>query len=98
MLYQDGLALSPNTAYILTFVAHSTTGSDLAFYIEKADSSSEPVAQGVPDLSNTWRVFSVPFQTGSDASDLRLRFQFGGLAAAGDVYWIDRVSIVPAYQ
>jgi hypothetical protein len=96
-LYLYNLSLQPNTQYRLRFAAYSSSGRDLR--VELLKHVSPYTAYGlnqVVDLSTGWQVFDIPFTTGgfsNPISDARFRFVFNGYAAAGDVYWIDAVSI-----
>ncbi len=96
-LYQVGFTLQPNTNYLLSFAATSSSGHDLSVYLQKH--TSPYTGYGVSntvDLSSSWQTFTIPFTTNGNPTVPRLRFWFVGEATAGDVYGLDDVRIVPA--
>ena len=95
--YQTGFMLQPNTAYILSFAAYSDSGHDLSLRVHR---HSEPytnygLREDNVDLGTSWRHFVFHFTTGSEVTNPRLKFWFGGYASTGDVYWLDNVHLVP---
>jgi hypothetical protein len=100
-LYQQGISLTAETYYHLTFSAYSTTGHDLSVDLMKH--TAPYTNYGLPvrtvSLDAGWRTYSIYLRaanfTGSVA-DARLRFWFPTFAQNGDEYWIDNVVLQQA--
>jgi len=96
-LYQNGFNLQPDTEYVLSFAAASSSGRDLEVYVQRHTSPYTNYGVSAPvNLSSSWQVFSFIFTTPSNPVAPRLRFWFSGNAQAGDVYGLDDVRIVRA--
>ncbi|KAA3665044.1 MAG: hypothetical protein DWQ04_02605, partial [Chloroflexi bacterium] len=99
--YQQEIALEPNTTYLFAFIGKSSSGNDLALNLHKHDPNydSYGLQDYQIDMSTEWQAYFVEFDTsilGTAINDGRLRFWLAPFDAAGDVYWIDQVSILPA--
>jgi hypothetical protein len=98
-LFQGGVALMPAIQYRLTFKAYSSTGHDLSVFVQRHDSpyTNYGLSGHVFNLTGIWQTFTVVFTTVNfpppAPSNARLRFKFNGFATAGDVYFIDDVSL-----
>ncbi|MEK9137952.1 MAG: immunoglobulin domain-containing protein, partial [Bacteroidota bacterium] len=95
-LFQSGLILDANTKYQLSFSAYSTSGHDLAAFLQRHDApyTSYGLNGYVASLATGWQTFSTQFTTSGfsgTVSNGRLRFWFAPYATAGDVYYIDNV-------
>ncbi len=98
-LYQAGLQLAANTRYRLRFAAYSSTGADLGIYLHNHQSPYNNYGLSVNqvNLGTNWQLYTIDFTTSGfsgTTSDARLRFWLAPFAQAGDVYWIDAVSLV----
>jgi hypothetical protein len=98
-LYQDGLVMSPDSNYRLSFAASSNYGHDLEVSVLKGATpfTYYGLATERVDLRPAWKTYSVDFKPGnflSPVNDVRLRFWFGPYAAAGDLYAIENVQLV----
>jgi len=96
-LYQEGIALEPNTRYRLSFAAYSTTGHDVTVRLLKHVS---PYTAYAPDftanLGTNWQTFTTEFTTSgftSTVTDGRLQFWLATFAASGDNYYIDDIRL-----
>jgi hypothetical protein len=93
---QTGMPLQPNTVYRLTFSAYSSTGHNMAVFLQKHTSpyTNYGVNGWVVDLAPEWHNFTKTFTTtgfGAATTDTRLRFWFAPYDAAGDRFFIDDV-------
>lgn len=99
--YQPGLTLQANTTYLLSFWGKSNNGRNLSLFLHKHDPNyaNYGLRDHEVDLSPDWQQFQIEFTTSGfsgEVNDARLRFWLAPHAKAGDVYWIDQVSLVPA--
>lgn len=102
-LYQHGLTLEANTTYRLRFAAKSNSSRDLAVFVHKHGPRYDNygLRNFEVDLSNEWRWFETEFTTSGFSgvtNDARIRLWLAPYDAAGDVYWIDQVILVPAEE
>ncbi len=91
-IYQK-ITLEPNTRYRLSFVAYSTTGHDMVARLILGVSPYSTIGSAyTANLNNNWQTFTTEIDSGS-VTNARLQFFFAGtgLAAPGDVYYIDNV-------
>jgi len=98
-LYQSGIMLEANTAYRLQFAAYSNSGADLAIYLHNHDVPYQNYGLAVNqvNLSTGWDLYTVDFTTSGfsgTVNNARLRFWLAPFTQAGDVYWIDAISLV----
>ncbi|MCB0121637.1 MAG: carbohydrate binding domain-containing protein, partial [Caldilineaceae bacterium] len=98
-LYQRQIQLEANTTYRLSFAAYSSTGADISVYLHNHQAPYENYGLKINqvNLGTNWQFYTVDFTTsGFDGvvNDARLRFWLAPFAQAGDVYWIDAVSLV----
>jgi len=98
-LYQPGLKLDANTTYRLSFAARSNSGRDLAVYLHNHEAPYQNYGLSVNqvNLGTEWERYTVEFTTSGFAdtvNNARLRFWLAPFAQAGDMYWIDGVSLV----
>jgi hypothetical protein len=98
-LYQRRIQLEANTSYRLTFAAYSSTGADLAVYLQNHQAPYESYGLSINqvNLGTNWQLYTVDFTTvgfSGTVNDARLRFWLAPFAQAGDLYWIDAVSLV----
>lgn len=97
-LFQNGLILSPDSTYRLTFAARSTSGDDCDVTVSKSDppySVYGPSGELV-DLRGAWKSFYMDFKPknfSSPVNDVRLRFTFTRTATPGEAYDIDDVRL-----
>ncbi|VVB55279.1 Carbohydrate binding domain protein [uncultured archaeon] len=94
-IYQ-GITLEPNTHYRLSFAAYSTTGHDMIARLILGVSPYSTIGTAyTANLNNTWQTFTTEFDNAGTVTTARLQFFLGsttpGLAAAGDIYYIDNV-------
>ncbi|GEM_PF-2100410 len=96
-LYQPALLLAPNTRYLLSFAAYSNYGRDLDVSIIKHVSPYTNYGLSYSaNLGTSWQAFSTEFTTSGftgNVSDGRLSFWLAPHATAGDIYYIDNVTI-----
>lgn len=97
-LYQQGLALEPNTQYQLKFSAYCPTGRDVKVSLLKHVSpyTNYGVSMQSFDLSTGWGAYSLTFNTpnfGAPVNDGRLMFWFADTGLAGDAFFIDNVEL-----
>ncbi len=97
-IYQQDLTLDPNTAYTLTFWAYSNTGHDMRVVLLKGTSPyTNYGVSSVVDLTTGWALYTINFSTigfASQVIDGRLAFHFHDYDVAGDIYYIDDVSLI----
>ena len=98
-LYQYGIRLEPNTDYVLSFAAYSSTGDDFRVSLAKHVSpyTNYGVSSARADLTSTWKTFTINFRTqnfSSIVNDGRLYFWFANDARPGDRYFIDKVTLL----
>lgn len=98
-LYQRGITLEANTQYRLQFAAYSNTGADLAIYLHNHTSPYENYGLAVDqvNLGTGWQFYTIDFTTrgfSGTVNNARLRFWLAPFTQAGDLYWIDAVSLV----
>ncbi len=98
-LYQDGLVMSPDSNYRLSFAAASNYGHDVEVSVLKggAPFTYYGLAADRVDLRPAWKTYYVDFKPGnflSPVNDVRLRFWFGPYAEAGDLFSIEDVQLV----
>lgn len=99
-LYQNNVRLLPDTRYRVSFAAYSNSGRDLRLSLSKHSSpySNYGMSRERFDLGTDWQDFSFEFTTlgfGSPVEDGRLFFWFASDGRAGDIYYIDNVSLSP---
>ena len=96
-LYQQGVALEPNTRYQLSFAAYSNTGHDIRVRLLKQVTPYTPYGLDyTANLGTSWAVFTTQFTTSgfaSNVTDGRLQFWLIPFAKAGDIYYIDNVRL-----
>ncbi len=97
-LYQRNLDLDANTTYRLSFIAYSSTGSDMGVYVHNHDAPYENYGLRINQLNlmTDWQRFTVEFTTGNfsgTADNARLRFWLAPFAHSGDLYYIDDVRL-----
>ena len=96
-LYQQGVALEPNTRYQLSFAAYSNTGHDIRVRLLKQVTPYTPYGLDyTANLGTSWAVFTTQFTTSgfaSNVTDGRLQFWLVPFAKAGDTYYIDDVRL-----
>ncbi|HWQ96139.1 MAG TPA: carbohydrate binding domain-containing protein [Candidatus Methylomirabilis sp.] len=95
-LYQNNLALEPNTAYRLDFKAYSNTGHDLSVSLLKHGSpfTNYGLSDKVVNLGTKWGTHSIQFKTAGFSgivNDARLMFRLAAYDAAADKYYFDNV-------
>ncbi|MCL7412873.1 MAG: carbohydrate binding domain-containing protein [ANME-2 cluster archaeon] len=95
-LFQNGVALEPNTKYQLTFKAYSKTGHDLAVSMKKHSYpyTGYGLTNKVVNLGTTWGSHSITFTTSGFSgavNNARLMFVMAPYDAAGDQYYFDNV-------
>ena len=98
-LYQYGIPIKPGKTYTLTFMAKSNTGHNLWVALIKHGSpyTNYGLPKKVFDITTGWAPYSIEFTSNSSAlSDARLMFFLGDHDAAGDIYYLDNVSLTPA--
>ncbi|EDY82664.1 Carbohydrate binding domain protein [Verrucomicrobiia bacterium DG1235] len=99
-LFQNDLSLRPNTEYVLSFAAYSSSGNDFRVSVGKHTSpySNYGLNRERIDLTRDWQVYSLSFTTmnfSSEVDDGRLYFWLSDDAEGGDDYFIDAVSLSP---
>ena len=99
--YQQDIALDPNTTYLFAFIGKSNNGHDLSVNLHKHDPNYDTYGMQdyQVDMTTDWQAFFLEFDTSilsSSVNDGRLRFWLAPFDAAGDVYWIDQVTIMRA--
>ncbi len=99
-LYQNDIHLLPDTRYRVSFAAYSNSGRDLRLSLSKHSSpySNYGMSRERFDLGTEWQSFSFEFTTQGFASlveDGRLYFWFASDGRAGDIFYIDDVSLSP---
>lgn len=97
-LYQNNLALDPNTDYVVSFNAYSTTGRDFSVSLLQQVSpyTNYGLNAVVFNLGTTWQFFSRRFRTSgfsAPVNNVRLRFWLGPYDAAGEQYFIDGIAV-----
>ncbi len=97
-LYQKGIQLEANTAYRMTFMAYSSSGSDLGLYLHNHVAPYEKYGLAINQVNLTpgWERYTVEFNTKNFAgtvNNARLRFWLTPFASAGDTYVIDDVRL-----
>jgi hypothetical protein len=97
-LIQDGLVMVPDSTYQLSFAGNCSNGHKLSVsLLRRDDASIDYGLRGAQaNLENEWKVFSfeiTPRNFTSPVNNVRLQFDFGGFAAAGDLYSIDQIQI-----
>jgi hypothetical protein len=97
-LHQAKLTLDPDAFYELSFLASSATGNDVAVCLFKNTTpfTSYGITYRKVDLGTAWKRYTIHFKTqnfSTTVTDGRLMFWFTNYALAGDVYWIDSVSL-----
>ncbi len=100
-LYQEGIALEPNTRYLLSFKAYSNWGHDVEVSLIKhgAPYTNYGLSYYRCDLASTWTDCTVQFTTtgfSGNVNDARLMFWLPPFAQAGDQYFFDNVLLVKA--
>ncbi|MFN0158455.1 MAG: T9SS type A sorting domain-containing protein, partial [Bacteroidota bacterium] len=100
-LYQAGFPLDAGTTYRLSFSAYSTSGHNMAMFLQRQTSpyTNYGLNNWVVDLTTAWKYFSRVFTTTGFAgttSDSRLRFWFAPYDAAGDKFYLDNVVLEKA--
>lgn len=100
-LSQSGFILEANITYSLTFNAYSNTGHDLALSVLKNNSpyTGYGLSNRVINLTTSWQTYTVQFTaTGfsGTTTDTRFRFWFAPYDVAGDIYFIDNVTLKKA--
>jgi len=97
-LFEKLFRLEPKTRYRLSFAAYATAGHDLAVYLHSHSNPS--LNYGLSNyrfnLTAGWKMYSVEFVTKNFpnlTTDTRLRFWLGPYAKAGDIYWLDAISL-----
>jgi hypothetical protein len=100
-IFQSDIVLNPNTKYVISFAAYSNTGHDLDLSVGKHSTpyTNYGLLGARFDLDTRWKTFTTEFTTSnftSQVNDARLRIWFAPYAAAGDVYYIDNIAIIPA--
>lgn len=96
--FQSGIILQANTRYRLIFRGYSTTGHDVSVSLQKHTSpyTYYGLSNRVFNLTTGWTSQSFEFVTGGftgTVNDGRLRFWFASYAAAGDVYFLDEITL-----
>lgn len=97
-LYQAGITLTVGKEYTLSFDAYSNTGHnmDVSIFKNIADYDNYGLNVSNVDLNTGWASYTYDFTasgfTGT-VSDGRLMFWFAPYDAAGDVFWIDNISL-----
>ena len=100
-LYQAGLALEPETRYLLTFTASSEGPHTLAVHVHRNTVPYESfgLANYIADVDREAKSFAVYFTTPRGTlNDGRLRFWLAPYADVGSVYRIGDVSLVKAEE
>ena len=97
-LYQPGLILDPDSTYILSFSAYSTSGHpfDIALFKDVPPYNNYGLLPRRANLSTSWATFSIEFTAAHSIgliTDGQLQFWLAPYAAPGDVYYIDNVTI-----
>ncbi|CAG0949507.1 hypothetical protein METP3_00119 [Methanosarcinales archaeon] len=94
-LFQEDVALEPNTLYRLSFDAYSNTGHDMDVRLIKDVSPYTNYGLDFTvDLGTDWQTFTTEFTTDGftgTVKDGRLQFWLAPFASAGDTYYIDDV-------
>lgn len=99
-LYQNDIALRPNTEYRLAFAAYCSSGNDLRVSLGKHASpyTNYGLNRASFDLGADWQSYEFEFVTkgfNSEVIDGRIFFWLAADARAGDVYQIDKVILAP---
>ncbi len=99
-LYQAGISLQPNTPYRLSLVARSSTGRDIKAFLQMHTSPYTSFGLNGVNLNLTpnWQTFTIEFTTTgftSPTNNGRLRFSMDESNIAGEVYYLDLISLVP---
>lgn len=100
-LYQAGLALEPETRYLLTFTAAANGPHTLAVHMHRNATpyDSFGLANYIADVDREAKSFATYFTTPKGTlDDGRLRFWLAPYADAGSVYRIGDVSLVKAIE
>jgi len=97
-LMQPGIELEPNTSYLLTVAAYSSSGRDMRVSLHQHDFpfGNYGLNRATIDLSTSWQTYTLAFTTPNHFGTLgdgRLYFWFADDAMAGDRFFIDQVSI-----
>ena len=96
-LYQAKITVEPNTRYRLRFAARSTMGNDISVeFLKHVSPFTNYGLNKEFDLTSSWQEFSTEFTTSgftNIVNDGRLKFWLADFAQAGEVYYIDNVSL-----
>jgi phage-related protein len=99
-LFQPGITLQPDTTYRLSLAARSSTGRDVQLFLHRHTSPNTNYGLNnvTLDLTPQWQYFQVEFTTRNFTSEVnngRLRIWLAQSNEAGEVYYFDRVVLVP---
>lgn len=99
-LNQTSMPIEPDTNYLLSLAAKSSSGNDMEVRLHQHESPySNYGLSSLVDIGTSWQEYSFKFTTtgfSTSATDTRLRFWLAPYDTPGDEYFIDNVSLIKA--